>query len=301
MTPLFAALENLGAKIDSNEEKCPFTITGPIAGGTTNVDGISSQFLTAILFAAPLAKNDTTIQVFNLHERPYVNITLDWLRKQNIRFENKGLDWFRVKGGQNYLAFNGRIAADFSTATFAVCAAAITQSELFIKGLDFNDHQGDKAIFNYLEQMGMIIEHKPDGVLVKGGKLRGIDIDLNDTPDALPALAATACFAEGQTGLLNVKQARIKECDRIAAMATELTKMGAQVEELPDGLIVHGGPLRGAELHGYHDHRMVMALGLAGLGANGVTSVDTAEAPAVTYPGFVEDYKKLGANFKLQG
>lgn len=300
MTPLFNALRDLGAKIESNSEKCPFTISGPIKGGKTIVDGISSQFLTALLFSAPLAGEETEIEVENLHERPYVNITLDWLDKQGISYQNKGLDWFKVSGGQKYNAFNDRIAADFSTATFAVCAAAITKSVILIKGLDFNDHQGDKAVFEFLEKMGMEISHKSNGVLIKGGNLNGINIDLNNTPDALPAIAATACFAKGTTRLLNVKQARLKECDRIAAMNCELTKMGGNIEELADGLVIHESILKGTTLHGYHDHRMVMALGLAGLGAHGITEIDTADAIGVTYPGFVEDYMALGAQFRLE-
>lgn len=300
MPPLFSALKNLGASIESNNEKCPFTVTGPIKGGKTSVDGISSQFLTAVLFSTPLSQGDSEIVVENLHEKPYVNITLDWLNKQNIKYQHKGLDWFRVSGGQSYRAFNERIAADFSSATFAVCAAAITKSELLIKGLDFNDHQGDKQVFEYLAKMGLHIEYLPDGVRVIGAELTGTELDLNDTPDALPAIAATACFAKGTTRLVNVKQARLKECDRIAAMANELTKMGAKVEELPDGLIIHGGSLTGTEVHGYHDHRMVMALAIAGMGAKGITAIDTAEAIGVTYPGFVDDYRKLGAKFRLE-
>lgn len=299
MTPLFNSLRELGAKIESNEEKCPFSVCGPIKGGKCTVDGISSQFLTAILFSTPLAKENTEVIVENLHEKPYVNITLDWLDKQNISYQKKGLDWFRVNGGQLYKPFNERIAADFSTATFALCAAAITNSEVLLTGLDFNDHQGDKAVFDFLSKMGANITHTEKGVLVKGGNLNGVDLDLNDTPDALPALAAVACFAKGKTGLLNVKQARLKECDRIAAMACELAKMGGRVEELPDGLIIYGGALKGTKVHGYHDHRMVMALAIAGMGAEGVTEIDTAEATGVTYPGFVDDYLKLGAKFRL--
>jgi 3-phosphoshikimate 1-carboxyvinyltransferase len=300
MTPLFDALKNLGVKIVSNEEKCPFTVTGPILGGTTTVDGISSQFLTALLFSTPLAENDSEIIVENLHEKPYVSITLDWLDRQNIKYVSKGLDWFKVYGRQKFKAFDARIAADFSSATFAVCAAAITRSEITITGLDFKDHQGDKAVFGYLSQMGLEIKYGADCVTVKGGVLKGTELDINDTPDALPALAATACFAKGKTILTNVKQARLKECDRIAAMAAELSKMGAKIQELPDGLIIEGSPLTGTEVHGYHDHRMVMALALAGMGAKGETLIDTAEATSVTYPSFVEDYKQLGANFLLQ-
>lgn len=295
MTNLFNALEKIGAKADSPNQKCPFIITGPITGGKTVVNGLSSQFVTALLFAAPLAKNDTEIEVVNLHERPYVKITLDWLDKQGIQYENKGLEWYRIKGGQSYKAFNERIAADFSSATFALAAAAVTKSELKILGLDFNDQQGDKQVFEYLQRMGMKIDKKPDGVIVKGGKLQGIEIDMNDTPDALPAMAVVGCFAEGTTKLLNVAQARLKECDRIAAITNELRKMGATIEELSDGLIIHQSKLIGAQVHGYDDHRMVMSLAIAGMASEGNTIIDTAEAVSVTYPTFFNDFNALGA------
>jgi 3-phosphoshikimate 1-carboxyvinyltransferase len=300
MMPLLSALKNLGAEIvESADGKCPFTIKGPIQGGKTNVNGVSSQFLTALLIACPLAPEDTEIIVENLNERPYVEITLDWLRRMNIRFENKGLEWFRIKGGQKYRAFERSVPADFSTATFPLCAAAITRSELLISGLDFNDHQGDKEVFRYFENMGVSLRHTREGVIVKGGDLKGIDIDMNATPDALPAMAVAACFASGTTRLLNVPQARLKECDRIAAMAKELTKMGASVQELPDGLIINQSKLHGTEVHGYDDHRLVMALSIAGFAAIGETKVDTAESASVTYPGFVKDMKNLGADMKL--
>jgi 3-phosphoshikimate 1-carboxyvinyltransferase len=298
MTPLFSALEKLGAVITSTDNKCPFTIKGPIKGGKTTVNGISSQFLTSLLFACPLAESDTEITVENLHERPYVEITLDWLRKLNIRFEKRELDWFLIPGGQKYKAFERSIPADFSSATFSACAAAITGSEILIKGLDFADHQGDKEIFNYLKNMGAKITHTPEGVIVKGGELKGIDINMNSTPDALPAIAMVGCFAKGTTRLLDVEQARLKECDRIAAVAAELTKMGGKVEELKDGLIIHQSSLTGTLVHGYDDHRMVMALAIAGFAAKGETIIDTAESVGVTYPSFVEDMKLMGANIE---
>ena len=296
MMPLLTALSNLGAEIvESADGKCPFTIRGPIQGGKTTINGVSSQFLTALLIACPLAPSDSEIMVENLNEKPYVEITLDWLRRQGIRFEQRGLEWFKIYGKQHYKAFEREIPADFSTAAFPLCAAAITGSELLIRGLDFNDHQGDKEVFNYFERMGMQIRHFPEGVLAKGTGLTGIDINMNATPDALPAMAVAACFAKGTTRLLNVPQARLKECDRIAAMAKELTKMGAKVEELPDGLIIHRSNLKGTEVHGYDDHRMVMALSVAGLAAEGETTVDTAESASVTFPGFVNDMSRLGA------
>lgn len=298
MTPLFSALKKLGAHVKSLDDKCPFTIRGPIQGGKTKVNGISSQFLTALLFSTPMAKGDTEIVVENLHEKPYVEITLDWLRSQQIQFEQKELDWFKVKGNQVYRAFDRQIPADFSTATFALCAAAITQSDILIKGLDFSDHQGDKKVFDFMEQMGVELIHKQEGVLVKGKPLTGIDIDMNNTPDALPAMAVVGCFAKGKTRLLNVEQARLKECDRIMAITAELKKMGADIMELPDGLVISQSDLKGATVHGYDDHRMVMALTLAGMAASGETIIDKAESVNVTYPGFFDDFVKLGANLE---
>jgi 3-phosphoshikimate 1-carboxyvinyltransferase len=299
MTPLLTALRNLGASVKAYQDKCPFTIRGPFSGGVTTVNGISSQFVTALLLAAPLAQGDTEILVEDLHERPYVEITLDWLRSQNIVFEQQGLDWFKIKGNQSYTAFDRQIPADFSSATFALCAAAITKSEILIQGLDFNDHQGDKAVFDYLQQMGVLIRHETKGTRVIGQDLNGIRIDMNATPDALPAMAVVACFARGTTHLLNVEQARLKECDRISAVTTELRKMGAEIEELRDGLIIKHSPLKSANVHGYDDHRMVMALAIAGMAVEGKTTVDTAEAVSVTYPGFRDDMNILGANITV--
>jgi 3-phosphoshikimate 1-carboxyvinyltransferase len=299
MIPLLKALENLGAKVDSKDGKCPVIVRGPIKGGKTSINGISSQFVTALLIACPLAENNTEIFVENLHEKPYLEITLDWLGRQGIKYENKGLDWFKIKGGQRYKAFERFIPADFSTATFPLCAAAIAGSNVLIRGLDFSDHQGDKKVFRFIEKMGARIKYTSEGVLVSSGKLRGIEIDMNATPDALPALAVVACFAEGRTRLFNVAQARLKECDRISATATELKKMNAEVDEQEDGLIIKKSKLAGTNVCGYDDHRMVMALTLAGIASEGQTIVDSAESVNITYPSFIEDMKSLGANIKL--
>ncbi|MBN2481437.1 MAG: 3-phosphoshikimate 1-carboxyvinyltransferase [Bacteroidales bacterium] len=300
MTPLLSALEMLGVKIvESNEGKCPFTIQGPVRGGSTIVNGISSQFLTSLLIACPLAPEATEIRVENLHEKPYVEMTIDWLRRMGIRFEQDGLDWFKIDGNQQYKAFERVIPGDFSSAAFSLSAAAITNSEILIRGLDFSDHQGDKEVFGFFEKMGLNLKHTGEGILVRSDRLKGIDIDLNNTPDALPAMAVAGCVAEGITRLLNVPQARFKECDRIAACAKELRKMGATVEELEDGLIIHQSKLKGTRVHGYDDHRMVMALSVAGLTADGETIVDTAGSIGVTYPTFIEDMQNIGADMQL--
>jgi 3-phosphoshikimate 1-carboxyvinyltransferase len=150
-----------------------------------------------------------------------------------------------------------------------------------------------------LAEMGAGVEAVPGGLRIRGGGLRGAEFDLNATPDALPALAATACFASGETRLRNVPQARLKETDRIAVMARELARMGADVEELRDGLVIRGRPLRGARVNGRGDHRVVMALAVAGLAAEGETVVDTAEAVRVTFPNFVDLMRRCGASMEL--
>jgi 3-phosphoshikimate 1-carboxyvinyltransferase len=191
------------------------------------------------------------------------------------------------------------IPADFSGATFAACAAAITGAALTLTGLDFSDPQGDKGVFEVLQRMGAAVIHGPDGVTVRqDAALRGRTIDLNAMPDALPALAIVACAAEGETRFVNVAQARIKETDRIAVMKEELAKMGAAVTEHEDGLTIRHSALKGKQVSGHDDHRVVMALALAGMIAEGETVIDTAEAAAVTYPTFVEDFRKIGAKIE---
>ncbi len=205
-----------------------------------------------------------------------------------------------MPGGQRYRAFDRPVPGDFSSATFFLVAAAITGSEITLVGLDRSDTQGDKVVLDYLAAMGAAIEWLPEGVRIRGGELRGGEFDLNATPDALPAMAVAACFAEGETRLVNVPQARIKETDRIAVMARELAKMGGRVVELPDGLVVQGGGLRGAVVDGHGDHRVVMALAVAGLAAPGRTEVTTAEAAAVTFPNFVDLMRSLEARIRQE-
>jgi len=226
-------------------------------------------------------------------------MTLDWLDRQGIEYENQHLRKFKIKGGQSYKAFDVTVPADFSSATFFLCAAALVADEVTLLGLDFSDSQPDKAVVDYLKAMGANISIETNSVIIKAAALKGIEIDMNQTPDALPAMAVTAVFAEGQTRLVNVTQARSKETDRIKCMAEELKKMAVFVEELPDGLIIEGCRPKPAELHGRSDHRIVMGLSLAGLNLGGQCTIDTAEAVNVTFPDYVELMKSIGANMEM--
>ncbi|MFH1849585.1 MAG: 3-phosphoshikimate 1-carboxyvinyltransferase [archaeon] len=299
MQPLINSLNDLGAAARSirGNGSCPISVRGRMAGGVTTVDGITSQYLSSLLISCPLAENDTHIAVRDLHEKPYVGMTLRWLDRQGIRYENRAFSEFHVYGNQEYKGFKERVPADFSSATFPLCAAAITDSDITLKGLDMDDAQGDKAVIGMLRSMGADITETARGIRVKGGELTGTELDLNDTPDALPALAVVGTFAKGKTILKNVSHARIKETDRIAAMASELARMGADIKERPDGLIIKKSSLTGCSVHGYSDHRIVMALSLAGMMAGGITEIDTADSVGVTYPGYIKDMASLGAGF----
>jgi 3-phosphoshikimate 1-carboxyvinyltransferase len=299
------ALKALGADYEverSAARDLPFTICGPIKGGTVTVNGQSSQFVSSLLFTCPLLKGDTTLAVTNVRERPYIELTLWWLHKQGIVLSHTSdFTEFRIQGGQSYKPFELAVPSDFSSATFAACAAAMTGSSLTLTGLDFSDPQGDKGIFKVLEQMGASVAALNSSVTVsgQGNSLKGRTIDLNAMPDSLPAISAAACMAEGVTTIVNVAHARDKETDRITVMCRELAKMGAGITERPDGLVIQKSTLKGAEVHGHDDHRVVMALALAALVAEGETTIDTAEAAAVTYPTFVEDFKKIGADISI--
>jgi len=300
--PLIRSLNDLGADCCSlNGNDCaPVSVEGTLKGGKTNISCFTSQYLSSLLLACPLAQNDTEINVSLLNEPDYVQMTLDWLDRQGIEYTNDQMRYFKIKGGQAYNRFNEVICSDFSSATFFFCAAAILKCRLSIKGLDFSDSQPDKAVVDYLKQMGAKIEINGDTVTIEADSLKGTTIDMNRTPDALPAMAVTAAFAEGKTELLNVPQARNKETDRIKCMAEELRKMSIRVDELPDGLIIHGGAEPAREvLNGRSDHRIVMALSLAGLALEGQTVIDTAEAINVTFPEFVDLMISLGANMQI--
>lgn len=301
--PLMQSLEDLGARCESlkNNDRAPVRVWGGIRGGRTSIAAVTSQYVSSLLLCTPLAADDTDIDVTLLNEPGYVQMTLDWLDKQGIEYQNDGMRHFHVKGGQSYRPFDLPVPADFSSATFFLCGAALFGDEVTLEGLDFADSQPDKAVVDYLREMGADITAAEDGITVRGGSLRGVTIDMNATPDALPAMAVTAAFAEGTTRLVNVPQARTKETDRIKCMAEELQKLGAGVEELPDGLVVHHSKLRAAHLDGRSDHRIVMALSLAAMGLDQPCTIETAEAMKVTFPEFVSLMRALGANMETRG
>ncbi len=299
--PLVDSLNDLGASISSTSVPGlpPFLVKGRLRGGTTTIESKTSQYLTSLLINCPLGDGDTNIFVPLLYEGSYVTMTMEWMKKQGISFQHDGMNEFHIPGNQTYRSFHGMIPADFSSATFFLAAGALPGNEIICLGLDITDSQGDKAVVNYLERLGAKVEVKDDQIRVRGGDLVGVDIDLNDTPDALPMMAVMGCFARGKTRLLNVPQARIKETDRIRVMYTELSKMGAKIRELPDGLEIEESKLIASPVSGHNDHRIVMALAVAGLAVSGETAIDTAESAAVTFPTFRDCIVRLGGDLSI--
>ena len=300
--PLLSALNDLGVNAFSvrGNGKAPLVVQGRMKGGVAKMNGsVSSQFLSALLIASPLAEGDTKIIIEGeLKSRPYAEITLDMLKEAGARIE-AGKQEFVVEGGQSYNLKSYTIPGDFSSASYPLAAAAVTGGEVEVRGV-LPSRQGDSAIVDILRRMGAEISwDQVEGVLrIRGGELRGVDVDASMTPDLVPTIAVLGSLAKGKTVVFNAEHVRHKETDRLHAMAIELSKMGADIKEKPDGLEIIGGRLHGADVKGYDDHRIVMALAVAGMAA-GMTRIDTAECVDVSYPGFFQEMASMGARISF--
>ncbi|NPE29558.1 3-phosphoshikimate 1-carboxyvinyltransferase [Methanococcoides sp. SA1] len=303
--PLLQVLNDLGVQsISTRGDGCaPIVVTGGLKGAIAKIDGsISSQFISALLLACPLTKNSTTLSIKgDLKSRPYVDVTLDILEKAGAEIyleENQNLK-FIIPGNQKYRLQEYTVPGDFSSASYLLAAAAMTDTKIKVNNL-YPSMQGDVAIIDILKEMGAnIYWNKEEGTVeVNGGKLHGITMDAGATPDLVPTVAVLGAVAEGETVITNAEHVRYKETDRLHAMAVELNKMGISTSEEKDKLIIKGGELKGADVHGWHDHRIVMSLTLAGMIA-GNTTIDTAEAIFISYPNFFDSMRSIGADVIL--
>ncbi len=294
---LLDALRQLGADVVSEPGTgCPPVVVraSGLSGGRASVAGnISSQFLSGLLMAAPYANNNVELVVLgDLVSQPYVEMTLSVMASFGVRVLRGDLHRFEIPVPQCYQAQRYAIEPDASAASYFFAAAAITQGEVTVEGLSRSSLQGDVAFCDCLKQMGCGIRDGHDRITVVGRPLTGIDVDMNAISDTVQTLAAVALFAEGPTTIRNVAHIRHKETDRIHALAVELRKLGAQVEERADGLTITPRPLHGAEIDTYDDHRMAMSLALVGLAVPGVVIRDPG-CTAKTYPQFFRDLQGL--------
>jgi len=303
--PLLNVLNDLGVQsISTRGNGCaPIVVTGGLKGAIAKIDGsISSQFISALLLACPLTKNSTTLSIKGeLKSRPYVDVTLDILEKAGAEIyleDNQNLK-FIIPGSQKYRLKEYTVPGDFSSASYLLAAAAMTDTKIKVNNL-YPSMQGDIAIIDILKEMGAnVYWNKEEGTVeVNGGKLHGITMDAGATPDLVPTVAVLGAVAEGETVITNAEHVRYKETDRLHAMAVELNKMGISTSEEKDKLTIKGGELKGADVHGWHDHRIVMSLTLAGMIA-GDTTIDTAEAIFISYPNFFDSMRSIGADVIL--
>ncbi|MCM1985580.1 3-phosphoshikimate 1-carboxyvinyltransferase [Methanococcoides seepicolus] len=303
--PLLNVLNDLGVQsISTRGNGCaPIVVTGGLKGAIAKIDGsISSQFISALLLACPLTKNSTTLSIKGeLKSKPYIDVTLDILEKAGAEIyleENHSLK-FIIPGSQKYRLKEYTVPGDFSSASYLLAAAAMTDTKIKVNNL-YPSMQGDIAIIDILKEMGAnIYWNKEEGTVeVNGGKLHGITMDAGATPDLVPTVAVLGAVAEGETVITNAEHVRYKETDRLHAMAVELNKMGISTSEEKDKLTIKGGELKGADVHGWHDHRIVMSLTLAGMIA-GNTTIDNAEAIFISYPNFFDSMRSIGADVIL--
>jgi 3-phosphoshikimate 1-carboxyvinyltransferase len=306
--PLLDAIEQLGGEAESTRGngQAPLVVRGPIPGGRAELPGdVSSQFVTALLMAGAVTGEGVDLHLTTeLKSAPYVDVTLEVLDAFGVAAERTA-EGFAVAGGQSYRPEGGEYAVpgDFSSISYLVAAGALAAAEgeaVTVAGAR-PSAQGDTAILDVVERMGGDLEWDRDAgtVVVRRADLEGIEVDVGDTPDLLPTVAVLGAAAGGTTRIVNCEHVRYKETDRVAVMADALAEMGAAVEERPDELVVAGGEsdLHGAALSGHGDHRIVMALSVAGLVA-GETTISGAEDVSVSFPGFFDALAGLGADVR---
>ena len=297
LQPLLNALHQLGVTVDCTNGYAPCSIQGPLIAKTCVVDGKDSQPVSALLSAAALTPGTTTIYVANAGEKPWIDLTLSWLKRLNVSVIRKEYASFEVTGRSSFEPFEYTVPVDWSSALYPIAIALMTDSDVWFHGLDFSDPQGDKKVLSILEDMGAKFEKDEEWktLHVRGPQhLQNIDIDINDTIDAISLFAVIGTFARGTMRLYNGSNARQKECDRVKCSVEELQKLGAQIEEREDGLVVHTSTLKGAKVLCHEDHRMCLSLACAAAIADGITEIVDVSCIKKTYPGFFDMMQRLG-------
>ena len=292
---LLDALNQLGVESESNNGFPPIKIYGGLFnGGNVKLKGdVSSQFLSSILMCAPYAKKDVTISIVgNLTSKPYVDITLDVMKNFGIDVKNLNYKKFIINNNKKYKPINYKIEGDASSASYFFAAAAITKGKIMVKNINPNSKQGDIKFVDILKKMGCGVKKGNDFIEVQGNRLKSVDVDMNEMPDVVPTLAVTSLFADSTTIIRNVQNLRFKETDRLKALAFELRKIGANVEEMNDGLKIKRRRLQKAIIETYNDHRMAMSFAVAGLAINGL-KIKNPNCVAKSFPDFWNKFNSL--------
>jgi 3-phosphoshikimate 1-carboxyvinyltransferase len=300
--PLLASLKQLGADAKVGREgdlDAVYVKGGGIVGGECSIPGdVSSQFISGLMFACPMADSDTTIKLTSpLESAEYAKMTEAVLSNHAVvtSFEDNQIV---IPASQTYKATDSNVPGDFSSAAFLLAAAAITNSKVTIGNLDYEAVQGDRAILMILKEMGVEGKVCPDSIEIEGtgNPLEPINVDVKNIPDLVPAIAVLACYAKGTSKITGARRLRLKESDRLLTIQEELSKMGAKITITEDTMTIKGAPLHGAVIDPHNDHRIAMAATVAALGAEGETTVEHAECIRKSYPQFYLHIKQLGVD-----
>lgn len=295
LADLTAAMRAHGVAFSA--EALPFETSGLLQGGDYALPGhVSSQYITGLLLALPLAAADSVLTLTSpLQSAGYVAMTRSALTRFGVEAQETEAGW-RIPGNQTYHPPGAlSVAGDWSNAAFFLTAGAIGKP-VTVTGLDLEDPQGDRAIVDLLRQLGAAVSISGDAVTVSPAPLRGCEIDVSDVPDLLPVLAVAAACAHGETRFTGAARLRLKESDRLTAVSALLRDLGGSVTELPDGLIVRGGALCGGTVDSFHDHRLVMSAAVAAIRCTDPVTILDAGAVEKSYPAFFQDYTALGGS-----
>jgi len=304
---LFEPFQELGAEIIStkNDGMAPLVIKGKVNGGIAHMDGVGCQPVFSVLLASACSEKPVEVFARNPGEKAYIDLLLYWFRKVGLHYENvnQAHAHYIFPGNKPPHAFDAEIPFEWSVPAYPLLAAILTpDSKICVRGMNWEDPYGDKQVISVLQNMGAEITVDGDTLTARTSKLHGIEVDMNNLPDQVPTIAVAACFAKGKTIIKNALTARWKECDRIAAVCTELSKMGARVIEKEDGLIIDQDgtwKLHAAQIDGYYDHRMILTFAIAGMQVEGETLISDAHMVEKSFENFIPDMLKIGANFEL--
>jgi 3-phosphoshikimate 1-carboxyvinyltransferase len=280
----------MGAACETSGGYPPIVVRGPIRGGAVTLDGSkTSQFLTGLLMAAPLCKEDTSIEVIDLKSKPYVEMTIDLLKRFGIAIDHdKDLRSFRIKGNQHYEAQTYAIEGDWSGAAFLLVAGAIAGS-IQMKGLRTDSFQADKAILEGLARAGALVKVVDDSILVEKGDLRAFEFDATDCPDLVPPLVALAAHCQGKSVIHGIDRLKHKESNRAATLVSEFSRLSVKIKPFADRMEIYGGKPIGNLVDSHNDHRIAMACAVASLNGERPVVIENYQCVAKSYPDFFRD------------
>lgn len=281
-------------------ENFPLVVQGPLKPGDFTLPGdVSSQFISGLLFALPLLPGDSTLEITGkLESQSYIALTLSALQKYGITIEHKDFRTYEIPGKQQYQPRTGAVEGDYSQAAFWLTAGMVGRS-IGLLGMSPDSLQGDKAIIPILQRMGGQVVFEGDTLMSRPATSLGTTIDAADCPDIIPVLTVAAALSEGHTEIIHAERLRLKECDRLKAMTTELNKLGARITERPDGLSIDGvEEFNGGIVDCWNDHRIAMSLAVASIQCREPLTLVGAECVAKSYPEFWQDFKTLGGQYE---